>query len=100
MQFNIIVQLMFCFCRRPLNRTLVNIDNALRLNSVIVVVVDGMFYGLESFHHLAKSLAKWHRDISKLHRLHRLYQVVDSQVGVVWTLVVARVQYQTSVLGS
>lgn len=100
MHNNLLLHLIFCFCCRPLNRTLVNIDNALRRNSVIVVVVDGMLYGLESIHHLAESLAKWRRDISKLHRLHRLYQVVDSQVGVVWTLVVARVQNQTSVLGS
>lgn len=82
---DLIMQFKFGFSRGARDASLVNADYSLRLDDLVVVIVQGLLHGLESAKNLLNGLAQRHRDVFPLARLHVLHEVVDGQERVIGT---------------
>ena len=71
---------------------LVDVDDALRHDDIVVMIVQCLFHGRKDLLDIGDGLTERYGDIVPLHGLHVLHEVVNGEVGVVGPLVMARIQ--------
>lgn len=96
MQGYLIVHGMLSLQRSARDASLVDVDDSLSHHDIIVVIVQRLLDRLEYALDFRNGLAERNRDVVPLQGFNVLNQVIDWEEGMVWTLVVARVERQTN----
>ena len=95
MQGDVLVHLILGFEALTDDVPLVNVDDALRLHSVIIVIVERLLDGRKYFEYLVNALAQGHWNIIPLAGLDIFDQRINWQVRMVRTLSMSRIECQT-----